>query len=260
MVTIAVASTANADDRSPLEHGLALAERSGAMLLSVHANDDASSVERMLNPAEILRGWGRDPAALRHEELVHECCDDPVDTVLDALRKRRPDLVVAATHQRKGVVRVFFESRAEAIAENVRVPTLLVPLEGDGFVGARGELDLRRLLVPVGDAEAAREAIDAAIWLIELARVENVVIELLHVGEPGTEPELALPNHPRVRFTQRTVQGLLEDMIADAAQDARAVVMATRGHDSMTDAIVGSRTERVLRRIRCPLLSVPMTP
>ncbi|HJL18317.1 MAG TPA: universal stress protein [Sandaracinaceae bacterium LLY-WYZ-13_1] len=257
MVTIAHASVPTAEDRAPFEHGLALAERAGAKLLSVHANDDPSVEAQMLDAADVLRGWGH-ATAVEHEKLVHNCCDDPVDTLLDALREAEPDLVVAATHQRKGVIRVLFESRAEAIAENVKVPTLLVPLDGEGFVTPQGELDLRRLLIPVGDSVAAKVAIERATWFVDMARAEDVEVTLLHVGEEGSAPRLTLPDHPRIRWTQRTVPGVLEEVIGEEAADACAIVMATRGHDTLGDMVRGSHTERVLRRVHCPLLSVPV--
>jgi len=258
MVTIAHASAATAEDRAPFEHGLALAARAGAKLLSVHAGDDPSVEAQMPRAAEVLRRWGRDEASVEHEAIVHRCCDDPVDTLLDALRRAEPDLVVAATHQRQGVLRVLFESRAEAIAENVKVPTLLVPLGGRGFVSARGEPDLGRLLIPAGDSVAAMVAMERAGWLVDLARANDVEATLLYVGEPGDGPEPSLPDHPRIRWTRRTRRGEIEEAIAEAAEDARAVVMATRGHDSLGDVVRGSHTERVLRAVRCPLLSVPI--
>ncbi len=258
MVTIALASTATAEDRDALEHGVALAVRAGANLLSIHANDAPSSSTRMLDPAELLRAWGRDPASVRHEELVHNCCDDPVDTLLDALRRREPDLVIAATHQRSGLLRVLAESRAEAIADNVRVPTLLVPLDGTRFVGANGTLALRKVLVPIGDEAAARAAVDGTLFMIDLAGAAEVTIELLHVGPPATEPTLHLPEREGVTWRRHSVDGDLEEAIARAAGDTSLVVMATRGHDSLRDALLGTHTERVLRRIHCPLLSVPI--
>jgi nucleotide-binding universal stress UspA family protein len=41
------------------------------------------------------------------------------------------------------------------------------------------------------------------------------------------------------------------------AIDASAVVMVTRGHDGLSDVLLGSHTERVLHRCRRPVLWVP---
>lgn len=258
MVLIAHASVPTAEQLSCFEHAVALAERAQGKLLSLHANDDPAVVAQMPDAADTLRRWGHQGAAVDHEKMVHNCCEDPVDTLLDALRQAEPDLVVAGTHQRKGMVRVFIESRAEVIAENVKVPTLLLPLEGRRFVSVRGEVDLRRLLVPVGDAVAAAIAIERACWFVDLLRADDVEVELLYVGAEGGEPELVIPSHPRIRFVRETVAGSLEDVVVERAKEASAIVMATRGHDSIGDMVRGSHTERVLRRVQCPVLSVPM--
>ncbi|MCZ7685014.1 MAG: universal stress protein [Sandaracinaceae bacterium] len=39
---------------------------------------------------------------------------------------------------------------------------------------------------------------------------------------------------------------------------ARMRRMATRGQDSLRDALLGTHTERVMRIARCPVLSVPI--
>lgn len=257
MVTIAHASVAGAEDRVPFEHALVLAERSGARLVSVHASGDRDAQARMIAAADVLREWGRGGSTVEHVRHVHECCADPVDTVLDFLLRTEPDLVVAGAHQRRGAARIFAESRSEAIAENVRVPTFVVPLEGRGFVRG-GALELTRVVVPAGDAEAAEAGMERAAWLADLARVEDLTVELLFVGDPGQEPAVEPPQHPRIRWTTRTLGGDFEEAITVVAAAASAIVMATRGQDSLRDALLGTHTERVMRIARCPVLSVPI--
>jgi nucleotide-binding universal stress UspA family protein len=41
------------------------------------------------------------------------------------------------------------------------------------------------------------------------------------------------------------------------ATSADLVVMATKGHDGFLDMLRGSKTERVLRAVRCPIMAVP---
>jgi nucleotide-binding universal stress UspA family protein len=50
--------------------------------------------------------------------------------------------------------------------------------------------------------------------------------------------------------------GLL--IAAAGALKADLVVMATAGHHGFLDALRGSTTERVLRKLTCPLLAVPV--
>jgi nucleotide-binding universal stress UspA family protein len=142
----------------------------------------------------------------------------------------------------------------------VGVPTLIVPDVSRSFVDENsGASDLRRLLLPVGDAAAMRAGVRAAEALARLAAVTDVELVLLHVddGRPAPEPE-AVPASWRV--VTRGAFGTLEDAVLAAATqlDACVVVMPTRGHDGVLDVLAGSHTERVVRRSRCPVLSVPL--
>jgi nucleotide-binding universal stress UspA family protein len=51
-------------------------------------------------------------------------------------------------------------------------------------------------------------------------------------------------------------RGSVWDVIVRVAREERAdlIVMATRGHDSLADRVMGSNTERVVRHAPCPVL------
>jgi nucleotide-binding universal stress UspA family protein len=49
------------------------------------------------------------------------------------------------------------------------------------------------------------------------------------------------------------------DAVVEAADGACLIVMATRGSNSLSDALFGTNTEHVLRTTRCPILVVPMS-
>jgi len=257
MLTIAHATALSSEDALPFEHGVALAHRSGATLCSVHAGGEPPTA--IPSAQEILTRWKVD-TPLDHQRVVHECCDDPVDTVLDALRKVAPDLVVCATHQRSGVLRIFADSRAESLAENLSVPTLLFPIGAPGFVSSSdGTVTLKRIVIPIGDVESARAAVAKAAWIGDLLGADELDLELLHVGE-GRAPRVDVPLHAgwTWRFTQD--EGALDDVVDQhsGAEGGCLIVMATRGRDSLEDALLGSHTERVLRRTHAPLLMVPL--
>jgi nucleotide-binding universal stress UspA family protein len=56
----------------------------------------------------------------------------------------------------------------------------------------------------------------------------------------------------------RVEPGAPWERIVSAARDERAdlVVMATNGADSLSERLLGSQTERVVRRAPCPVLAV----
>lgn len=256
--TIAYPTDLEHDDQVAFAHGVALALTGGARLVSLHANAPQEALEKMPDAAALLRAWGQPEDAIEYQRELHACCDDPVDTILDGLRGLQPDLIVAATHQRSGLARFILGSRAEAIAHNVSAPTLLLPVQTQGFVaGQAGTIDLRRILIGVGDAAEAETAIRAAAWLAELAKVDDVEFHLLHVGAPVDVDVAPLSARPGWRIVRHEVpRGSVDEQIVEHAGDACVVVMATRGHDSIGDVLRGSHTDRVLHHAKCPVLSV----
>jgi nucleotide-binding universal stress UspA family protein len=222
------------DDARAFEHACALAAASGARLLTVHGNAAAADVDRLPDARPLAAAWGR---RIDHERRCHECCDDVADTVLDAVRRAAPALVVVGTHARHGLAAVLRGSVAEAIARNLDVPTLIVPNRVRGFVDpSTGAVDLRRVLVPVGGAADGERGVAAARALVALAGVADAEIIPFHV-ERGD---------------------VAAAVVAQAATtDACVIVMTTHGHDGIADSLVGSRTEHVLRDATCPVLSVP---
>jgi nucleotide-binding universal stress UspA family protein len=257
--TIAFAAEMTEEDSTPFEHAVALAAVSGARLVTVHALTGPTRGGALLDPGAALARWERETRVDFHE-MTRGGADDPVDAVLDALHEIAPNLVVTGTHQRDGVLRALLGSRAEAITANLRVPTLLVPVGSPGFVSAeRREIDLGQIVVPVGDPECGQAAVDHAAWLVRLAGVEQAHVTLVHVGPRSERPALRVTEGEGVVWTWRDIDaGPLEDTIVAAAASARLVVMASRGHDSLGDVFRGSHTERVLHRVACPLLYVPV--
>jgi nucleotide-binding universal stress UspA family protein len=137
--------------------------------------------------------------------------------------------------------------------------TLFVPRGVRGFVGFEdGELSLRRILVPVAIQPSGQAAVQFAARAAALIGEDDVEIVLLHVGDEM--PDLALPAESESRFRKVLREGGIEDEIVAAAEemDADLVVMVTEGPNSLIDALRGTTTENVLRRVACPVLTVPV--
>jgi nucleotide-binding universal stress UspA family protein len=255
---IAFTTDLAAGDDAALATAVALASRGGARLVTVHATSGAvPPAELMARAPALAASWS---APLDHREMVHACCDEVTDTLLDALRRVEASLVVASTHGRGPIAQLLAESVAEGVARNLAIPTLFVPRSGRGLADAgTGAIDLARIVVAAGDADATRAGLEGAALLASLAGARDVEVLLLHVDD-GTEPPAPEPMPDALRITRRRVGGSLEAAIASVAQElhACAIVMATRGHDGVLDTIAGSHTERVLRRSECPVLSVPL--
>jgi nucleotide-binding universal stress UspA family protein len=248
-----------ADPNEPgFVHAVALAVQGGARLTSVHACA-AGAPELDLPPARtLLSRWGLTEDRAPHARVQHSCCDSVDETLLDALARIEPDLLVVGTHARGGIARFLFGSVAEGVARNLRAPTLLLPLDGPQLADARtGALRLARMLLPVSDARDAQAAVDASVAFARLARVETAELVLLHVEDGSPSPDPQVPSGFAVQ--RRAAAGPIDRAIAHAARDLEPdlVVMVTHGHDAATDVLLASHTERALHACRRPLLWVP---
>ena len=242
---IAHASDLSGDDTSAFLHAAALT-RSGSRLVILHAGSP-----RGVPPGvpELAARWGR---PIEHELHSVELEDDVSDSLLEPLRRLRPDLVVVGTHARHGLAAWLHGSVGEAIARNLDMPVLVVPNQSRGFVDPQsGAVDLRRILIPAGNAEDGRKAVAAAHLVARMAE-SSVELEIVHAGPLDPDLERLVP-------TIQRIEGALEEAVVAAARarDASLIVMATRGHDAVGDVLRGSHTERVIRDARCPVLSVP---
>jgi nucleotide-binding universal stress UspA family protein len=250
-LVIAHATDLSGDDEAAFVHASALAAVSGARLVTVHAFTPEDAAARLPEAAVLAARWGR---PIAHERRRYERSEEVADTVLVALRELRPGLVVLGTHGHHGLSALLRGSVAETIARNALVPALVVPNRTPGFVdAATGALELRRIVVPAGDATEGARGLAAARSLVALAGVIDARIELLHIG--AEDPGLA-----GLGVGVLYEQGKLEDAIVDVARAHKIslVVMPTRGHDGIGDALLGSHTEHVIREVGCPVLTVPI--
>lgn len=270
-LTIAHATDLRETETLAFAHGVALARASRSKLFSVHANDDPALFERIPRAVDLLTRWKALPEGavpgdeatigMHHERLLDNCCDDPVDTLVRAIRMREPSLFVGCTSAREGLARAMIGSVSEAVALHVRAPSLLFPMSSRGFVDLEtGAVTLRRILVAAGDLESTTVGVRHAVWLADLAGASEIEIELLHVEDGHPMPTLEVPRRSGASFRFTSVKGSLEPSIVHRAEETSAdvLIMATHGHDSLRDVLLGSHAERVLRRSPCPVLSVPL--
>jgi nucleotide-binding universal stress UspA family protein len=188
--------------------------------------------------------------------------------LVEAIRSLQPDLTVLTTHGREGLAHLLLGSLAEDVVEHAFRPILCLREPAHGPA-----LPYRRILVPTDLSIASCLAFPMAGLF---ARTFAADIVALHVvppatlrslsGAPPVEPpevpsEAVVARFCRSEFVQlpltvRVETGTVWDRICRVARDERAdlIVMATRGHDSLADRILGSNTERVVRHAPCPVL------
>jgi len=150
--------------------------------------------------------------------------------------------------------------------------------------GSLSMIEITRILCPIDFSDYSRHALDHAV---AVARWYDSTITLLHVYSvvpvaayaPGT------PTHPSVALTPADQEALLASMKRFAEDEAGSdrpiqcemcegtaaaeilarakampsdlIVMGTHGRSGFERLVLGSVTEKVLRKAACPVLSVP---
>jgi nucleotide-binding universal stress UspA family protein len=181
---------------------------------------------------------------------------EPSQAIVDFLSEHGSDLVVLATHGRDGVAHWLHGSVAEAVFRRSAIPTLFIAPGARGFVDqVSGDVQLKRVLVPVDFSPPPGRAIAAVQHFGRLLTGANVAVDLLHVGEAA----------PRLRVASSSAllpvilrSGNVVESIVDAAIefDVDAIAMPTAGHHGVLDALRGSTTERVIRHAPCPVFAL----
>jgi nucleotide-binding universal stress UspA family protein len=145
-------------------------------------------------------------------------------------------------------------------------------------------IEIKRILCPIDFSDYSRRALDHAV---AVARSHNSTITLLHVYSvvpvaayaPGTpmHPPVALPPVDREQLLA-SMQRFAEDAVGSdrpiqcetceghaaakilaraTAMPSDLIVMGTHGRSGFERFVLGSVTEKVLRKAACPVLSVP---
>jgi nucleotide-binding universal stress UspA family protein len=276
--TLLVATDLGPDSVPAFGHARFLAEQFGARLILYHG---VSVPEHRYPHWAFAHGHEVWISAERHaraelerqaqvlsfpHELVVERRSSPLEGILDVIRSRAPNLAVLGTHGREGLAHLMLGSVAEEVMQRSFCPILCVPPSA-----IEAPAPYRRLLVPTDFSEVSRAAFPMAAFLARRFEADVVALHVVHAARSGTlEPlpanlgagtEETLREFFRAHFQGLNVvpsvrRGHVWQRIAHAAESLRngLVVMSTRGHDSFSDRILGSNTERVLRHAPCPVL------
>jgi nucleotide-binding universal stress UspA family protein len=131
-------------------------------------------------------------------------------------------------------------------------------------------MEIRRILCPTDFSEASAHAVDHAVALAAYGKSTITALHVVGLIEPWVEGELErLRARTAVFFASAAAKGIALDVVVEADQPVRGIlkravdlpadliVMGTHGTSGFEHLVLGSVTEKVLRKSPCPVLTVP---
>jgi len=250
-------------------HSLKLGLLAHSYITKLHITEkSARSGAEKISVRPVLAKWGLLPADASRGDVkklnillakIAITGTRPVLEVAEYLRENPCDLLVMALHQRDGW---FQSSDAEKISQDANTATLFIPDGVKGFVdGANGNISMQRIVMPITGEPEHHAAVRRLARLIELVGLEGIKVDFLHVGTQATLP--AVTNDLPLQASVETVLKPNEtNVVGEILAHCEAVkpdllVMPTAGRNGFLDALRGSTTEQVLKKVACPVLAVP---
>ncbi len=196
----------------------------------------------------------------------------PAVGIADAVGTYEPTLIVIGTHGRLGFQRFLLGSVAEKLLRTVPVSVLSLNREAPLVEADRSHA---RILVPIDFSEYSRRALDAAFALL----AQDGVLHVVHVVHEPVHPRFypggfapAAVGPPVISLVEQQLTEWLGErravrdvrvgdpfhQILEAQKETNAelVVMGTRGLTGLEHALLGSVSERIVRRSPVPVLTV----
>lgn len=281
-----------------LPHALWLAEEFGAELhmlhaLVLHADDPANPAKAFPGVDDAydrLQSWAAD----RMEETVDGVDRPDVEvirarergiaaapTIVEYSDDNEVDVIVMATHGRRGVRRALLGSVAEEVLRTAGCPVLTVRPDGAADTGGRPE----RILVPVDFSEHSDLILASAG---ALARRFGAALDVLHVMVQLNYPDPYVVDAAALRAMAEDARETVPETLAEKAAEvigddvpveshvrvgvaaagivefaeergSDMVVVGSHGRTGMERIFLGSVAEGVVRQAPCPVLTVKPT-
>ena len=287
-----------ATDLSPLSDAVlpvatSIARQRGAQLVIFHVEETPTGYpvgEWLYGPLEPTPGALEQlrervkPADLRVPSEYLMGFGEPANEIVRVAEETEAELIVMSTHGRTGLPRFIMGSVAEKVVRKAACPVLIVKPLLNGSKEAPNPFDVskaRTILVPIDFSRVSEAAIQVAT---SLACDSGAQLIIAHVEQPlvpygGGEVycadildahtralKMALenikPDDPRVACTHRLLSGDPAGEIVRLAQEENAdmIVTSTHGRKGLSHALLGSVAEAIVRRAKCPVLTLRHAP
>ena len=207
------------------------------------------------------------------------------DEIAHLVDEQQVDLVIVATHGRSGLKRFFLGSVTERLIRILPCPLLVLRGETEDSVSGMQKFPFKRILVGCDFSSDSDLAFENSLSIAQEFESE---LHLVHVVEPSGYKDLFnMPADQGGKFKKDLydmINAKLKSMVPPDAMnwltlhthllvgkpyeeivryaemnDIDLIAMGIRGHGMVEDLLVGSTTDRVIRRSPCPVLSVCST-
>ncbi|AGB32378.1 universal stress protein UspA-like protein [Natrinema pellirubrum DSM 15624] len=203
----------------------------------------------------------------------------PAATILEYADENDVDLIAMGTHGRTGVNRYLTGSVTERVVRQSDVPVMTARVtERSEWAGGYDEI-----LLPTDGSEPAAAAVDHALAIATRADATVHVVSVVDVSTVAGRPTIVAPNDILAQFESdaetavETVAATVRDAGLDVETHVRKdipsqglleyvddhdidlVTMGTHGRTGFDRVLLGSTTERFVRRAPVPVLAVHPT-
>lgn len=203
----------------------------------------------------------------------------PYKEVLDVSRAKNCDLIVMATHGRSALSQFFLGgSVAEEVARFSTIPVLIVKAE-PSEPGESYPARLKEILFTTDLSEASARAFPFAALFAERFKAKLYVLHVIDEESADFYKAKGIGVDDADRNSK--IEKLLDDFVASLPgiaaplfksvaegradsvierfaeeQEIDLICIATHGHRGIKEEVIGSTTDRVIRRSHCPVLTV----
>jgi len=198
------------------------------------------------------------------------------------VKEHRADLVITATHGRSGLKRFFLGSVTERLMRSLSCPLLVLRPAEETSTKKTQKFPFKKILVGCDFSSDSDMAFQNSL---SMAQEFQSQLHLVHVVEPSGYKDLfKMPADSGEKIKQdlfEMIKRKLKSMVPEEAlnwltlqthllvgkpyaeiiryaeiNDIDLIVLGLRGHGMVEDLLMGSTTDRVIRRAPCPVLSV----
>ena len=277
-----------------VNYGIALARDFEAKLYVCHIIDLSSVAiygEFQLDPVGLQNRIMKD-AREQLEELIGQqhkewepliTVGHTADEIARIVEEKNIDLVITATRGRSGLKRLILGSVTERLMRTLRCPLLVVHSPDKEFISTDDpEVNINRILVGCDFSPDSSLAFE---YGLSLAQEFESELHLAHVIESAAYQELQKTDTPIETEIQQEIHDRLihklQELVPEEARnwckpqtsliegrpyeelvkyaekhDIGMIVLGARGLGLVKSLLLGSTTDRVIRRAPCPVLSV----